>query len=89
MSDSTPVKKEVTHGAPEKINGLTQRDLEILSKAWGAMKAQPEVSAFIRPSLGLPGATPTCRFLGSLRELSVTPLSPGPCTLPQHKHPDL
>lgn len=46
MSDSAPAKKEATHGAPEKFNGLTQRDLEILSKAWGAMKAQPEVSHF-------------------------------------------
>ena len=41
-----PEKKETTRGAPDKFNGLTQRDLEILSHAWGAMKTQPEVSHF-------------------------------------------
>jgi len=40
MSDSTP-KKEAKSA---KSGDLTQRDLEILSKAWGAMKTAPEVS---------------------------------------------
>lgn len=39
-------KNNNTRGAPDKFNGLTQRDLEILSHAWGAMKTQPEVSHF-------------------------------------------
>ncbi|KAJ9156848.1 hypothetical protein NKR19_g4125 [Coniochaeta hoffmannii] len=36
-------KNNNTRGAPDKFNGLTQRDLEILSHAWGAMKTQPEI----------------------------------------------
>lgn len=40
MSAATPNKKDA---APSKVADLTQRDLEILSKAWGAMKTQPEV----------------------------------------------
>ncbi|OIW26219.1 Clavaminate synthase-like protein [Coniochaeta ligniaria NRRL 30616] len=40
MSAPTPTKKDA---APSKVGDLTQRDLEILSKAWGAMKTQPEI----------------------------------------------
>lgn len=40
MSAATPNKKDA---APSKVADLTQRDLEILSKAWGAMKTQPEI----------------------------------------------
>lgn len=74
MSDSTPVKKDAPQGAPEKLNGLTQRDLEILSKAWGAMKAQPEVRRFPSTFPSFTGVTPICFFTEVA--LSVTAMRP-------------
>lgn len=46
---------------PEKVS-LTEREQEILSKAWGCMKAQPEVSCFLFSQL-LYLPCPTCFLL--------------------------